>query len=282
MVDSWSLSEDRLTYSFTLRDGLKFHDGKPVTSEDCIASIKRWGARDFDRRQADELRGKLQGGRRQDLRVGAEGALRTGARFAGQAGQLHTAHHAQAHRRHRSRQADRRDRGLGPLHLQEGRVEAGRAHRLCAQSRLQATARAAVGPGRRQGGQGRPGRMARHPRSPDRGQRPAGRRDRLYRGAAARSEGAAAGRQEHPAGGLQHDWRAICVPLEHSGAAVQRRARATRGDVRLQPGSLPEGSHRRREVLQDVRGHVRLRHAAREQRRHGGPAAPTSPSRRRS
>eukprot|EP01036_Dinobryon_divergens_P061116 gene61116-81481_t len=31
---------------FTLRDGLEWHDGKPVTSEDCIASIKRWGARD--------------------------------------------------------------------------------------------------------------------------------------------------------------------------------------------------------------------------------------------
>jgi len=46
MVDRWTLSDDRLTYTFTLRDGLKFHDGKPVTSEDCIASIKRWGARD--------------------------------------------------------------------------------------------------------------------------------------------------------------------------------------------------------------------------------------------
>ncbi|MFZ5781821.1 MAG: ABC transporter substrate-binding protein [Pseudomonadota bacterium] len=46
MVDRWSLSDDKLTYTFTLRDGLTFHDGKPVTSEDCIASIKRWGARD--------------------------------------------------------------------------------------------------------------------------------------------------------------------------------------------------------------------------------------------
>ena len=46
MVDRWTLSDDRLTYTFTLRDGLKFHDGKPVTAEDCIASIKRWGARD--------------------------------------------------------------------------------------------------------------------------------------------------------------------------------------------------------------------------------------------
>lgn len=46
MVDRWSVSDDKLVYSFTLRDGLKWHDGGPVTSEDCIASIKRWGARD--------------------------------------------------------------------------------------------------------------------------------------------------------------------------------------------------------------------------------------------
>ena len=31
---------------FTLRDGLKFHDGQPVRSADCIASIERWGKRD--------------------------------------------------------------------------------------------------------------------------------------------------------------------------------------------------------------------------------------------
>ncbi len=46
MVDTWTLSPDRLVYTFTLRDGLKWHDGKPVTAEDCIASLKRWGARD--------------------------------------------------------------------------------------------------------------------------------------------------------------------------------------------------------------------------------------------
>ncbi|QIE55126.1 ABC transporter substrate-binding protein [Pikeienuella piscinae] len=43
---SWEISEDGLTYTFTLRDGLKFHDGAPVTAEDVIASIKRWGERD--------------------------------------------------------------------------------------------------------------------------------------------------------------------------------------------------------------------------------------------
>jgi peptide/nickel transport system substrate-binding protein len=46
MVDRWSVSEDKLTYTFTLRDKLKFHDGQPVRSADCIASLERWMKRD--------------------------------------------------------------------------------------------------------------------------------------------------------------------------------------------------------------------------------------------
>ena len=46
MVGKYDISPDRLVYSFTLRDGLKFHDGSPVTTKDVIASLKRWGARD--------------------------------------------------------------------------------------------------------------------------------------------------------------------------------------------------------------------------------------------
>lgn len=46
MVDTWEVSEDQLTWTFTLRDGLLWHDGEPVTAEDCIASLQRWGARD--------------------------------------------------------------------------------------------------------------------------------------------------------------------------------------------------------------------------------------------
>src|SRR6201982_2245626 len=42
----WNLSDDKLTYTFTLRDGLKWHDGAPVTAEDCAASLKRWGKND--------------------------------------------------------------------------------------------------------------------------------------------------------------------------------------------------------------------------------------------
>src|SRR5437870_534664 len=46
MVDKYDVSADKLTYTLTLRDGLLWHDGKPVTAEDCVASIKRWSAKD--------------------------------------------------------------------------------------------------------------------------------------------------------------------------------------------------------------------------------------------
>ncbi len=43
---NWAISDDRLTYTFTLRDGLMFHDGAPVTGADVVASLERWGKRD--------------------------------------------------------------------------------------------------------------------------------------------------------------------------------------------------------------------------------------------
>ncbi len=46
MVDKFDLSPDKTVWTFTLRDGLEWHDGKPVTAEDCVASIKRWAVRD--------------------------------------------------------------------------------------------------------------------------------------------------------------------------------------------------------------------------------------------
>ena len=46
MVGNWTVDPAGLIYSFTLRDGLKWHDGAPVTAEDCVASLKRWGSRD--------------------------------------------------------------------------------------------------------------------------------------------------------------------------------------------------------------------------------------------
>lgn len=46
MVDKWERSADGRVYTFTLRAGLQFHDGSPVTAADAVASIKRWGEKD--------------------------------------------------------------------------------------------------------------------------------------------------------------------------------------------------------------------------------------------
>ncbi len=46
MAESIRTSADGLTHTITLREGLTWHDGPPVTAEDCVASLKRWSARD--------------------------------------------------------------------------------------------------------------------------------------------------------------------------------------------------------------------------------------------
>jgi peptide/nickel transport system substrate-binding protein len=51
MVAAWSVSADALAWRFTLREGLKFHDGQPVTADDVVASLRRWAARDPHGRQ---------------------------------------------------------------------------------------------------------------------------------------------------------------------------------------------------------------------------------------
>src|SRR5207249_12137998 len=46
MVDKYASTNKGLKWSFTLRDGLKFHDGAAVTAEDAVESIKRWSKKD--------------------------------------------------------------------------------------------------------------------------------------------------------------------------------------------------------------------------------------------
>lgn len=79
MLVSWShtagrdatLSEDKLTYSFTLKDGVTFHNGAPLTSNDVKYSLERMvskykmssllekvaGYQEFFDEQADEITG---------------------------------------------------------------------------------------------------------------------------------------------------------------------------------------------------------------------------------
>jgi peptide/nickel transport system substrate-binding protein len=46
MLEGHTIEDDGKTWKLTLRDGLLFHDGQKVLARDCVASIKRWGARD--------------------------------------------------------------------------------------------------------------------------------------------------------------------------------------------------------------------------------------------
>lgn len=46
MLEASSATPDGLLWSLRLRPNLRFHDGEPVLARDCVASIKRWGARD--------------------------------------------------------------------------------------------------------------------------------------------------------------------------------------------------------------------------------------------
>ncbi|MGD0431928.1 MAG: ABC transporter substrate-binding protein [Acetobacteraceae bacterium] len=46
MVDGHTVEDDGRLWTFTLRDGLRFHDGEPVRGRDCVASIRRWAVRD--------------------------------------------------------------------------------------------------------------------------------------------------------------------------------------------------------------------------------------------
>jgi len=38
LAESWEISEDKLTYTFKIREGIKWHDGTPFTSEDVVFS----------------------------------------------------------------------------------------------------------------------------------------------------------------------------------------------------------------------------------------------------
>ena len=99
MVDKWNVSKDNLTWTFTLRDGLEFHDGKPVSSEDVVAS--QCERQQFLGRHAHHHQGCADcHARCQDLCDQAQTAFWCDARSLGQALVQCAFHHARTHRRH--------------------------------------------------------------------------------------------------------------------------------------------------------------------------------------
>ena len=46
MCAGHDVSANELTWTFTLRDGLVFHDSEKVLARDCVMSLRRWASRD--------------------------------------------------------------------------------------------------------------------------------------------------------------------------------------------------------------------------------------------
>jgi len=45
LADSYEISDDGLTHTYYLRQGIKFHNGQEMTSKDVVASLERWMAK---------------------------------------------------------------------------------------------------------------------------------------------------------------------------------------------------------------------------------------------
>ena len=118
MVDKYELAKDALTYTFTLRDGLKFHDGTPVRSADCIASIERWSKRDALGQKLAEATDRWTAVNDKTFTLKLKKPFPLDARSARQAVVERAVHHARAHREDRCVQEHRRSAtGSGPFKM---------------------------------------------------------------------------------------------------------------------------------------------------------------------
>ena len=55
LAENWTVSEDGLNYSFTLRDGLTFHNGDPLKAADIVYTYERTIDPDFASPHANKL-----------------------------------------------------------------------------------------------------------------------------------------------------------------------------------------------------------------------------------
>ena len=252
MVDKYEVSPDKTVWTFTLRDGLEWHDGKPVTSEDCIASIQRWGKRDAMGLKLMDFVKEFKAVDAKTFQMVLKEPYGLVLELARQAVVQRALHDAEGGRRDRRLQADRQPDRLRPVHLPEERVQARREARLPEEPQVQAAQRGALGPGRRQGGEGRQGRDRRDARRPAAGQRADRRRDRPDRAAAARPDPDPQEGQGRQAGRLEPARPPVHHPLQPCGEAVRQSEDPHGRTSRDAPGGLSQGDGRRGGILQGL------------------------------
>ena len=261
---------DKLTWTFTLRDGLEWHDGKPVTAEDCVASIKRWGAK---RSMGQKLMGVVAELTAPDaktikmvLKEPYGLVLETLGKPSSNVPFMMPKRVAETDPNTQITDAT----GSGPFIFKKDEWKAGREGGLPQEPEIQAARRAGLGLGRRQGRQGRPRRMDLDRRPADPGECADQRRDRLHRDRAARPAAAAAPRTRTSrsmvvnTAGRQYAFRFNVLHKPFDNAKVRQAVLYA-----LDAEGVPGGQRRQPRVLHGVQVAVSLRLAARNRPRAG-------------
>ena len=228
MVDKWSTSDDKLTWTFTLRDGLEFHDGAPVTAEDVVPSLKRWAVRDplgqmlWTKVRRDEGGRSPRPSRSCSRRRPASCCRRWASRPATPF--IMPKRIAETDPFKQIEDAT----GSGPFIFVKNEWKPGEKTVYVKNPKYKPRQRAAVGPGRRQDRQGRSRRMGGDVRSADGRECADQGRDRHDRIAAARSLQGHGGRQERQAGQPQQVGQPVHLPLQPALQAVRQSPRSAR------------------------------------------------------
>ena len=120
MVEKYETAPDNKSYTFTLRDGLLWHDGQAGDVGRLHRLDQALGSQRLSRSEDDDLRQLDRGGRRQDLHHQAQGTDRSRAARPVKTLVQRAVHDAQARRRDGPQQADRGFYGIGTLRLRQG------------------------------------------------------------------------------------------------------------------------------------------------------------------
>ena len=228
MVDKYEVSADKTVWTFTLRDGLEWHDGKPVTSEDCIASIKRWGARDaMGQKLMDFVKEFKEVDAKTFQMVLKEPYGLVLDSLGKPSSQVPFMMPKQVAETDPFKQIDSQI-GSGPFIYVNAESKPGEKHVYLKNPKYKPRTEPRLGPGRRQGRQGRPRRDHRDARPAAAGERARRRRDRRHRAAAARPDPDPEEGKGRHAVRLEPARPPVHHPLQQAPAAVQQSRRSAR------------------------------------------------------
>ena len=124
MAEGAVSEDDGKTWRITLRPDLMFHDGTRVLARDCVACIRRWGARDGFGQALIAASDEIGAPDDRTIRFRLKTPFPLLPDALAKTPPSHVSDHAGAARRHRPVQAGHRDGRQRPVSLQGGRTRA--------------------------------------------------------------------------------------------------------------------------------------------------------------